>query len=109
MTMGRDEAKKRTLRERGGEMTLPDGPGRRVAESAIDERKSALLLEQPEVDMVERKRQRHAQPVNARRVFDQLTRARRRGERVIENGRQRGGHGGAESYGYAVIERINAP
>ena len=80
------------VRKRGREVTLPHGPRRGVAVPAIDERVSVVLPEQPEIDVVERERQRHAQPVDSRRDLDHLARTGRRRERVVEDEGQRGGH-----------------
>ena len=49
-------------RERRREMPLPQLARRRVAEAAVDERAAVAFVEQPEVDVVERERQRHPQP-----------------------------------------------
>ena len=58
-------------------MPFPERARRRVAVAAVDERVAVALLEQPQVDVIERERQRHPQPEHARRDFARL--AGRRG------------------------------
>ena len=44
------------------------GPGRdgcRVVHAGVDQRPAALFFDRPQIDVVERKRQRHADPANA--------------------------------------------
>ena len=95
--------------QRRREMARPQIPGRRVAVAAVDERNTVALAHQPEVDVVERKRQRHADPADAGRDLDRLAGGRRHGKRIEE----RFGHparmgigdhgwrGGARSWRYA--------
>ena len=56
-----------------------------VADAGVDDGPTALLLQQPEIDMVERERQRHAEPVDARRDFDGFARRRRLGPWILES------------------------
>ena len=98
MAVRGDDARERACRRIVvGEMRLPQRARRRVAVAAVDQRPAVVFLEQPQVDVVERERQRHAQPVNAGRDVDGRARRRRRGERVVEDGGMRGGHGGTAS------------
>ena len=52
------------------EQLLPQPTRLRIAYAGVDDGPSTLVRDDPEVDMVERKRQRHAEPMNARRDFD---------------------------------------
>jgi hypothetical protein len=81
MAMRGDDAADRSVRERGREMALPDRARRVVAEAAIDEREPVVFREQPEIDVIERERERHPQPVHARRDLDHFAGRR---ERVVE-------------------------
>jgi hypothetical protein len=47
------------------EVPLPEIPGRLDAESRVDEREALAILEDPQVDVVEGERQRHADPPHA--------------------------------------------
>src|SRR5204862_643868 len=80
----------RAPRDASGEDTLPQRARGVVANAAVDECPALAVFEQPEVDVVERKRQRHSQPVHAGRDLQGLTRRRRRGVRILQNGF--GGH-----------------
>src|SRR5439155_19202914 len=74
--------------------TLPQRARGVVPDAAVDEcpaRASVqFVFEQPEVDVIERKRQRHAQPVHAGRDLQGLAGRRRRGVRILED--RFGGH-----------------
>src|SRR5437868_10737694 len=66
---------------------FPQSAGLAVGDAAVDDRRTAAVLEQPEVDMVQLKRQRHRQPTHARRDFH-----RRAGRRNIWKGIPKTGH-----------------
>src|SRR5205085_11728555 len=66
---------------------LPQSAGLIVGDAAVDDRRTAAVLEQPEVDMVQLKRQRHRQPTHAGRDFH-----RRAGRRNIWKGIPKTGH-----------------
>ena len=57
-----------------------------VADARVDDRPAVLILHEPQVDVVERERQRHAEPVDARRDFDGFARRRRLGPWILERG-----------------------
>ena len=71
--------------EEAVEVPLPQLARRVGREPAVDDHQPVPVLEQPQVDVVERERQRHAQPVHARRDLARLARRRRRGVRIIED------------------------
>jgi hypothetical protein len=52
-------------------------------EAGIDDGPARAVFEQPEVDVVERERQRHAQPVDAGRNLEDFTGGGRGGKGVI--------------------------
>src|SRR3546814_4814132 len=56
-----------------GEQRLPDIAADRRVEAGVDDRRprslSVMVVEQPEVDVIEADRQRHAQPAHAGRDF----------------------------------------
>src|SRR5258707_1258468 len=72
--------------ERLGEDAPPQLPGDRRVEPAIDDGPAVTIGEQPEIDMVEGERQRHAQPMDARRDLRQRARRRRRRVREAQGG-----------------------
>ncbi len=74
--MGDDEPRHRFAAQRLDEDALPEFPRDRRVEPAIDDRPAVTILEQPEIDVVEREGQRHAQPMNARRNLGQGPRCR---------------------------------
>src|SRR5262249_53152886 len=59
-------------------------------DAAVDERPrrlpGELVLEQPQVDMIEREGQRHPSPMHPRRDLERLAACGRRGVRVFEDG-----------------------
>jgi hypothetical protein len=65
-----DDACHAPTRHRGGEMLFPDVPGGFDAVARVDDAPAVAVFQQPEVDVIQRKRQRHAQPVNAGCDFD---------------------------------------
>ena len=66
-------------------MPLPK-PARVVGrEAAIDDRQAIAVLEQPEIDVIERERQRHAQPMHAGGDFARLARRRGRAMGIVED------------------------
>jgi hypothetical protein len=86
----RDDHPAQRLAHARGEQPLPQRARRLVAETAVDQRPRRIsvlpVLEQPEIDVIERERQRHAQPVNARRDLAGLRGRRRRRLRVLKQG-----------------------
>ena len=71
------------------EQLFPDRTGLAVADAGVDDGPAAFVLQQPKVDVVERKRQRHAEPVDAGRDFDRRAGIRRLRPRVLERGQGR--------------------
>ena len=67
-----------SLIERRRECSLPVRARRRVAIAAIDERVAVVFLDQPQVHVVERERQRHSQPEHARARFRRVSAGQRR-------------------------------
>ena len=67
-----------------GEDPLPRFLGFRQGEAAIDDRPARPVVEQPQIDVVEREGQLHAQPQHAGRDRDQLARRGRRLDRKIK-------------------------
>ena len=59
------DARHRAAIQRGGEHALPQGAGLLAADAGIDDGPALAILQQPEVDVVQREGQRHAQPVHA--------------------------------------------
>jgi len=51
--------------------------------AGIDDRPAAVVFEQPEIDVVQRERKRHPQPVDAGGNFENFAGSRWRGKRVI--------------------------
>ena len=97
----------RALREQRRFELLPDlGAGAR-GHAGVDQREAVAVLEQPEVDVIEVDRQRHAQPVQAGKDFEcgtrrvrllhQIVQARLVGRIVFTLGRQRVGEWGARA------------
>ncbi len=76
MMVGDEEARDRVSGDTLGKDALPQPPGDVVADAAVDERPGRLpgqfVLEQPQVDVVEGERQRHARPVHPRRDLQRL-------------------------------------
>ncbi len=76
----RQHAQQRPAGEQGREQLFPIGARVVIADAAIDLREARdaidLIVEQPQVDVIERKRQPHAQPMHPRPQRDH--RARRR-------------------------------
>jgi hypothetical protein len=62
MAMGRDDARDRLSGERLREVALPQRARVGAAVARVDQRPAVVFLEQPQVDVVERERQRHPQP-----------------------------------------------
>jgi hypothetical protein len=97
MAMGREHTQQRLAGQGAGEQLLPGGAGRVGAGAAIDHARAGavvdLVLEQPEVDVVERERQRHARPGQAGR------------DRVQRAGRW---YRVAEGIGQLGLERVHA-
>jgi DNA-binding transcriptional MerR regulator len=54
----------------GLEDALPQTPGRGIGDAAVDNRPAALVLEQPQVDVIELEGQRHAEPAHAGGDFE---------------------------------------
>ena len=54
-------------------------------EAAIDDRQAIAVLEEPEIDVIERERQRHAQPMDAGRNFARLAGRRGRAMGIVED------------------------
>src|SRR6266705_512592 len=81
-----DEAPDRAPRDASGEDALPQRARGVVADAAVDECPALAIFEQPEVDVVERKRQRHAQPVHAGRDLQGLAGRWRSGVRILQDG-----------------------
>ena len=80
MVVRRDDAPDRHRGERRRDVALPERAGREIAVAAVDERGAAVGFgEQPEIDVIERERQRHPQPEHARRDLDRRRRGARRG------------------------------
>ena len=69
VVMRGDDAVERGALERGGKVMLPQRAGRDVAVAAIDLRPAILAGAKPQIDVVQRKGQRHAQPQHAGRDF----------------------------------------
>ena len=86
MVVRDDDVLHRLAGERAREMHLPQVPRRLHAEARVDERPAVAVLEKPQVDVVERERQRHAQPVHARGDLDRLRGRGRRRLGVLEQG-----------------------
>jgi hypothetical protein len=63
--VGDDDADDGAIRELTGEQGFPQVARRRKPGPRVDRRDAALVVEQPEVDVVERERQRHPQPPDA--------------------------------------------
>src|SRR5712691_922439 len=85
-----DETPDRAPRDAFCEDALPQRARGVVADAAVDECPALAVFEQPEVDVVERKRQRHAQPVHAGRDLQGFAGRRRRGVWILQDGF--GGH-----------------
>ena len=62
-----DNATDRLALQRFGERLLPDSPGFFNIDTGVDKCPAVTVLQQPQVDMPERKRQWHTQPYDARR------------------------------------------
>src|SRR5439155_23880832 len=63
MEMCHEDALHRAAAEVRGEDALPQGARVVEADAGVDDGPARAVLEEPEVDVVELKRQRHAQPV----------------------------------------------
>jgi hypothetical protein len=62
--------------EKPREVPLPDLPRGRNAVARVDQREPVAVVEDPEIDMVEREGQRHADPPHAGGDLDRLSRLR---------------------------------
>jgi hypothetical protein len=71
----------------GGKDLVPLRARRLVGEARVDDRPALAVFQQPKVDVIERERQGHAQPVHARRDA-----AQRAGRRRFCKGKLEGGH-----------------
>ena len=86
MVVRGDDALDGTARERGREMRFPEGSGRGIAVAAIDLGPAVAVGEQPQIDVVESERQRHAQPADAAHDLDDLGGRGRSGVGEFEDG-----------------------
>src|SRR5258706_5213956 len=84
--VGDYEAPDRTPRDACGEDTLPQRARDVVADAAVDEGPAFAVFEEPEIDVVERKGQRHAQPVRAGRDLQRVAGRRLRAVRILQDG-----------------------
>ncbi len=95
-----DHAQHRQAAQLRGEHLLPRCAGRRGVDAAIHNRPAAHAVEgvfqQPEVDVVQRERQPHAQPAQPRRQLDAFSQCGRRFSKGVADGIKGGlgGHGG---------------
>jgi hypothetical protein len=87
MEMGADEPRHRAAVERRRQQPLPQTLGLLVVDAGIDDRPAGAVVDQPEIDVVEREGQRHAQPAHARRHLGYLTGRRRRRMRKAQRGK----------------------
>ena len=69
-----DHAPHRAALERVDEMALPEVPRHLRAVARVDDGPAVAVLEQPQIDVVEREGQRHADPAHAGRHGDRLAR-----------------------------------
>src|SRR5688572_23975093 len=67
-----------------GEDARPEFARLRIADAGVDNNHPIVLLEEPEVDVVELKRQRHGEPVHAARDFDRRARRGNFGKGILE-------------------------
>ena len=65
MQMSNDDALHRPSREVVGEDLLPESLGDFATKAGIHDDPAVAVAQQPEIDVIEGKRQRHAQPVDA--------------------------------------------
>src|SRR5207245_5922138 len=70
-----------------GEHALPQGARLLEPDARVDDRPSRTVVEEPEIDVVEAERERHAEPLDAREHVDGRARSGRLRPRMI------GGHG----------------
>ena len=94
--VGDDHACDRGVR---GQQGFPGGPRVVRVETAIDDRPAAGVLHQPEIDVVERERQRHAQPAHAGRDLDHRAGGRRCRKRIPQVGLRGWGGGCGDGHG----------
>jgi hypothetical protein len=84
--MRADEPRHLLAVERAGEDPLPEPFGLGIADAGIDDCPAGAVLHEPEIDVVELKRQRHAQPAHARRHVQRRARRRRCRMRETQRG-----------------------
>ena len=65
MEMGADDPGDRPSRQRTGEHRLPGIPRGRHVEAGVDDRDALAIVQQPQIDMVERAGHRRARPADA--------------------------------------------
>ena len=92
MEVGDDDTRERPAVERLGEHALPQGARLLEPDARVDDRPSRTVVEEPEIDVVEAERERHAEPLDAREHVDGRARSGRLRPRMI------GGHGPSRRY-----------
>jgi hypothetical protein len=85
-----DDPAERLTGQSRGNVNLPELARCRIAVTAIDLRPSTSITEEPQVDVIERERQGHAQPMNAGRDLAHHAGGGRVGAWIAEDGWQRG-------------------
>src|SRR5260370_7092263 len=78
-----DDARERPAGERPGEQALPECARVLEPDAGVDGGHAAPVVEEPEVDVVQPERERHAEPRDARRHRDDLARPPRLRPRII--------------------------
>ena len=85
MVMRDDDPPHRPAAEMLGKDLLPQPGRRRAGKAAIDDRPARPVFQQPQIDVVEREGQRHAQPQHAGGDRYRLARRRRRRDRKLQH------------------------
>ena len=94
MIVGDDDAFYRSAAEMISEDLFPERFGRVDAVTAIDDGPAATIFQQPQIDVIQRKRQRHAQPKNAGHNLCDFARCGNVGKKISKG--IRFSHDGAE-------------
>src|SRR5206468_2911987 len=84
MEVGDDDARERAAAERLGEHALPQGARLLEPDPRVHGRPPRAVLEEPQVDVVQPERERHAEPLDAWENVDDRPGAGRLGPRVAE-------------------------
>ena len=82
MEMGDDQAVHRSIK--ACQQLLPAGADAIVRKAGVDDHPAGAITQQPEIYVIQLKRQGHPQPENTGRDFNRFTGKRRTGMRVME-------------------------